>query len=312
MNDLQVNKNNNIATADLIAERKKALDTFLVSIDIKDTTRTAYKKGITYFFNYLAQNNITEITQQTAQDYKKYLVNHNEATSINLYLTALKRFYKYLNTHYDIADITAELRLEPLKREHKKDGLNLTQVKELLTATENKRDKAIITMFLTGAFRTIELERANIEDLTIKGNNYILKVQGKGHDKKDDYIPLKENTYKIICEYLATRKNKKASEPLFTSDSNNKNGGRLTTRSIRRIVKNNLKNIGIDTPRITTHSLRHTAITQFLLNNDKNIFEAQKFARHINPTTTQIYIDEMADDEAKQKATDTLERIFFN
>ena len=297
---------------DLVANRSEALNIFLHSIDIKPSTATAYKKGINKFLDFLAQRNIQQATQKDIIAYKNYLTEQCEAPSINLYLTALKRFYKYLNAHYNIIDYTLELKSEKIKREHKKDGLTLEQVKELLNLEMTKRDKAIIHLLITGALREIEIIRADIQDLTTKNDRYILKVQGKGHSTKDDYIIITNSTYKIINEYLATRKNIKPTDPLIICDSNRNSDGRLTTRSVGRIVKEKLKQIGINTPRITPHSLRHTAITLALLNNNKNLFEAQKFARHSNPATTQIYIDEIADTDAKTKSADILEAIINN
>lgn len=299
--------NNNITSLAVAENKNLYIDTFLNNIDTAETTREAYKKGLKKFFIFLSDNNIKSITQADIINYKNYLIKNNKATTINLCITALKRFYKFLYNHYGIMDYTQELKTITLNREHKKDGLNIKQARELLTSTDNLRDKAIIKLLLTGALRTIEIERANIEDLTIKGNNYILQIQGKGHEKKDDYIIITDSTYKAINEYLQTRKNKKPSDPLFTSNSHNNNNGRLTTRSIRRIIKNNLLNIGIDTPKITTHSLRHTAITQAIING-ADLLQAQALARHKSPTTTQIYIDEIVNEKAKETTANILEK----
>lgn len=296
---------------DLLNDRQQLLKEFIKNVDMKKATAEAYQKGIKNFINFLESHDITNPTQETIKQYKNYLVEHNEAPTINLYLGAIRNFYKFLYTHYGIKDITTDIKTIYINREHKKDGLNIDQAKELINHSTNKRDRAIIILLLTAALRTIELERADIKDLTTKGNRYILKIQGKGHDKKDDYIIITDNTYKAINEYLATRENIKPSDPLFTSDSNNKKGERLTTRSIRRIVKDNLQQIGINTPKITTHSLRHTAITQLLLNNNKNIYEAQQLARHKSPATTQIYIDEIVSEEAKNKNADILENLYI-
>lgn len=282
------------------------INKFLTCIDTADTTKEAYKKGLKKFFTYLADNNIKNITQSDIVNYKNYLIKHNEAPTINLCITALKRFYKFLASHYNYIDYTLELKTITLKKDHKKDGLNIDQAKALLHSTDKLRDKAILLLLLTGALRTIELERANIEDLQTKGNNFILQVQGKGHSKKDDYIIITKSTYKAINDYLATRKNLKPTDPLFTNNSNHNNSGRLTTRSIRRIVKRNLQQIGINTPKITTHSLRHTAITQAIING-ADLLQAQQLARHKSPSTTQIYIDEIVNEKAKETTASILE-----
>lgn len=310
MNDITIKNNTEIIKDDLKERRQEAVAHFLNSIDTADTTKEAYQKGIKKFLIYLDTNNIEAPTEADIINYKKYLIKNNEAPSVNLYITALRKFYKYLAKHNIADDITEDLKGIKQNREHKKTGLNIDQAKDLIASTNDKRDKAIILLLLTGALRTIELERANVEDITTKGNNYILRVQGKGHQKKDDFIILTKNTYKAINEYLATRKNIKPSDALFTSDSNRTNGERLKTRSIRHIIKAHLKDIGINTPTITTHSLRHTAITQAILNG-ADLMQAQQLARHKNPDTTTIYIDEIATEKAKEKATAILESVYI-
>ena len=63
---------------------------------------------------------------------------------------------------------------------------------------------------------------------------------------------------------------------------------RLTTRSVSRIIKEHLREIGLDSPRLTAHSLRHTAIT-LSLQAGATIQEAQALGRHANINTTLIY-----------------------
>ena len=184
MEALTIKKNN----TDIVAMRDEATAIFFKSIDIKPKTAEAYKKSIKYFFEYLNNNNITTPTQSDIISYKNYLIEKHEAPSINLYLTAVKRLYKFLSLHYGIEDLTLELKGISQNRLHKKDGLTQKQIKDLLNLEMSKRDYAIIYIMLIGALREIEIARADIKDLTTKGNKYILKIQGKGHSKKDDYI----------------------------------------------------------------------------------------------------------------------------
>jgi integrase len=76
--------------------------------------------------------------------------------------------------------------------------------------------------------------------------------------------------------------------PLFASLSNRNGGGRLTTRTLRRIIKARLRAIGIDSDRLTAHSVRHTCIT-LALQAGATVQEAQALARHANINTTLIY-----------------------
>lgn len=294
----------------LIQQREDIINTFLNSIDISESTQAIYRKGTTYYINYLKKQNIAEPTLEDIKRYKIYLENNVKKSYSKTFISSLKRLYKFLYLHYGIKNITTEIK--GIKdTDHKKNPLKIDEAKRLLAISKsNKRDYAIINLMLKGGLRQIEIQRANIEDLTIKNDKHILLVQGKGHKSKDDYIAISENTYTIISDYLATRKNTKPSDPLFTNEDFYHNGERLTTRSIRRIVKNYLFDIGIDEKKITTHSLRHTAITETLKNNGFNIYEAQQFARHTSPKTTEIYAGEITTEIAREKTINILDNVY--
>jgi len=82
-----------------------------------------------------------------------------------------------------------------------------------------------------------------------------------------------------VRSYLAMRKKSDGSRPLFSSVSNNNSSGRLTTRSLRRIVKEYMTSADYNSERLSAYSLRHTAITLALLNGE-SLEEVQSFARH--------------------------------
>ena len=101
-------------------------------------------------------------------------------------------------------------------------------------------------------------------------------------------IKISPQVEKAIRAYLTARGETDEKAPLFSSTSNNNRGARLTTRSVSGIVKTRLRQAGYDSPRLTAHSLRHTAVTLSLLAG-KDIAEVQQFARHANIATTMIY-----------------------
>jgi len=153
----------------------------------------------------------------------------------------------------------------------------------------NKRDYAMINLMIRTGLRTIELERANVEDIRQSGGKAVLYVQGKGYDAKDDRVILNPTALDPIMEYLHARGNVKGTDPLFISHANNSNGERITTRSIRRATKKHMGESNISSPRITTHSLRHTAVT-FVLLAGGTVQEAQILGRHKSIDTTMIYV----------------------
>ena len=161
---------------------------------------------------------------------------------------------------------------------------------------------------ITGGLRTIEVSRANIEDLRVVGEQTVLYVQGKGREEKTEYIKISQEVENAIRNYLKTRDNVSDQEPLFTSLSNNSRGKRLSTRSISGMVKDRLKEAGFNSERLTAHSLRHTAVTLSLLAG-KDITEVQQFARHKNIATTMIYNHSL--EQAKNSCSEAISKAIF-
>ena len=117
---------------------------------------------------------------------------------------------------------------------------------------------------------------------------------------------LTESALAPIRDYLGMRDDSRGSSPLFTSVARRNSGERLTTRSVSRIVKEAMRKIGIDDPRYTAHSLRHTAITFSLLGGASER-EAQQMARHADITTTMIYAHNI--DRIKNAAENNISRL---
>ena len=122
----------------------------------------------------------------------------------------------------------------------------------------------------------------------MKGAQAVLYVQGKGREQKDDFVVLTDSAVRPIYAYLSMRKERDREAPLFASLSNKTMGQRLKTRSLREIVKRAMRLAGFDDDRLTTHSLRHTAVTLALLGG-ASLQQAQSMARHTNINTTLVY-----------------------
>lgn len=280
-------KDNNFNVNDFI------LDEFKDNLDATPRTKETYLKGVKVFMAWCSENNIQEVTHATLIQYKEDLMKEEKkASTISMYITALKKLYKYLETK-GIKNIASDLKGAKQKRNYSKDPLTLDQAKDLLnsidrTTREGKRNYALIHLLITTGLRTIEIERANVEDIRNVSNSTVLYVMGKGRDTKDEYVKLTYETLKAINDYLATRTIKSDKEPLFTSLSDRTNGQRLKTRSIREIIKKAYLKIGITSEKITSHSLRHTAITLSLIGGTP-LQEVQQMARHSNINTTMIY-----------------------
>lgn len=158
-------------------------------------------------------------------------------------------------------------------------------------ATEQgKRLYAMYLLAVTAGLRTIELERATVKDLQVKGGNACLYVWGKGHSEADARKPLAPEVYEAIKDYLNSRADRPtANSPLFVSTGNRSGGKKIAARTISTMLKNAMKQAGYDSERLTAHSLRHTAGTN-IMNLSGDLYTTQKYMRHSNPATTEIYL----------------------
>ena len=235
-------------------------------------------------------------------------------TTVQNYIIAVKQFFKWTEARQLYPNIAKYVKSEKLSRNFKKDYLTSKQAKKVLATIDRstltgKRDYAMLVLMLTMGLRTIEVVRANVEDIRNVGDNTVLYVQGKGHQGKDDLVRMPEHVETAVREYLSVRKCDDLAQPLFTSTSNRNKNGRMTTRSIRGIVKKIFRKAGLDSPRLTAHSTRHTAATLSLLNGATPI-ETQHLLRHRNLQTTEIYAHNI--DASKNPASQDVDRALFS
>lgn len=270
------------------------LDRFFMFIDVKAKSADTYKKATKQFMRYLAENGINEPTRETVISWREYLRAEHKPTTIQLYLTAVKLFFTWLEQEGLYKNIANKVKGVKIQKGHKKDSLTSNQSKEVLsdidtTTAKGKRDFAIVALLLTTGLRTIEIVRADVADLRTVGDSTVLFIQGKGRDEKSEYVKVAPQVEKALREYLKTRDSLNDNEPLFTSTSNENKGGRLTTRTISKIAKTSLVNAGLNSDRLTAHSFRHTAGTLALMNGAE-LTQVQQLLRHTNINTTMIYL----------------------
>ena len=162
-----------------------------------------------------------------------------------------------------------------------------------------KRIYAIYLLAVNAGLRTVELSRANIQDLIIRRRQAWLYIHGKGHTEPDQKKPIAPPVYDALQDYLNSRTDEPTgTSPLFVSTSNRSKGKRIAPTTISTMLKRELKAAGFNSDRITAHSLRHTTGTA-VQNLTGNIYQTQKYMRHQNPATTEIYLH---NDTEKQEA----------
>ena len=273
---------------------------YLRAEDHTSSSVTTYAKELERFLSWL-EANPQAIGRETFLQYREALKSRYAPSSVNLAMVGIR---KYLNWLYDIGEIPNNpalgvkgIRQRGRGKTHKKDALTPGEVRRLLgliptDSAIGARDKALIGVMLFGGLRTIEVRRALIGHYRTRQNRRILLLQGKGKAEAGDYIVIVPELEEILSHWLAYHpKGSDPKAPLFCSLSRRTYGEALSSSGIRRMVKERFREAGIRDLSKTTHSLRHSAISA-VIRGGGTLLQAQTFARHESPETTQIYIHE--------------------
>ena len=252
-------------------------------------------------------------------------------STIAQYLRSVAQFFRWTAANNLYPDIAANIHAPTIRRDmHRKESLKPGAVlqieqsilqraderaQEAQEATKDKRgrvqrteeqSKRLLALYLlavNAGLRTVELSRANIRDLETKDGVTRLNVWGKGHHEPDTVKPLAPEVAAAIRDYLNTRTDAPTgSSPLFVATGNRAGGKRLAPTTISTMLKRAMQNAGYDSSRLTAHSLRHTAGNNVRRITGNNIYETQRYMRHSNPATTEIYMHDDEEDEAREAA----------
>ncbi len=238
--------------------------------------------------------------------------------TVTQYLRSVKQFFKWTASEGLYPDIAANVHAPKLKHDHhKKEALKahevqtiensilqgaadkLNQAEQAAKDTANriqradeqsKRLYALYLLAVTAGLRTIELSRANVQDFKTRDGQAFIYIWGKGHSEPDTRKPLAAEVATAIQDYLQSRADSySGNSPLFSATGNRYGGKRLTPTTISTMLKKAMQAAGFDSDTLTAHSLRHTAGTNTMqVTND--LYSTQKYMRHANPATTEIYL----------------------
>lgn len=277
-------------------------------------TARCYGADLRQFVEYLAGGPLASLEEEDMDDetleYKlrgadamtiRGLLSHLESFGYSPATTArkvatLRSFYKWLSG-LDARQINPMLLIRsPKQAKRLPKAIDVEQVEALLAAPDNRetlgaRDRAILeTLYSTGV-RVSELVELNRNDLSM--SEQTMHVRGKG--KKERIVPLGSHALAAIRHYMTLLEpDPRFSELRRESDRNpavpvfiNKNGGRLSSRSVRRKLDKYLVGAGLD-PGISPHTLRHSFATH-LLDNGADLRSVQELLGHQSLSTTQVY-----------------------
>ncbi len=275
------------------------IEAFLLSQDVSLKSKTVYRNSMKRFKAFLIEREaggaVEYLTKTDLVQYKSHLLAQGLSPRTgNLYLTSVRQFFKFLESNRIYPDVTAGIRGFKRSYGFNRDPLTVQQARDLLasidtTALVGLRDYAMINLMLRTGLRTMEVVASDVGDIRQSSNVTLLYVRSKGKDAKDDFVVLTREAYEPIARYLAARRCNDPRSALFVSHGPRNSNGRITTKTLRFVVKKRFVSIGVYSSRISAHSLRHTFATM-ALEDGASIEQVRDTLRHQNITTTQIYV----------------------
>jgi integrase/recombinase XerD len=270
------------------------MDEFLANQDIRENSRKKYRDNLHVFIGWLTRNaDIADMKKETIIRYKNWLIDSNRSPStVDNYLAPVRQFFKYLAESDIHKNITIGVSSPKKGEGYSKDYLRPEQVNRLLAsinrATEQGlRDYAIINLMVRTGMRCIEVARANVRDLRLEEDRWMFYIQGKGRWSKDRALGVTPKIVNPIAEYIDKHLLKEDS-PIFVNHAYVSSNTRITTVTISKIIKKYLRAIGIDTIKISAHSLRHTAAIT-ALKSGADLLAVKSMLGHSKVETTMIY-----------------------
>jgi len=244
---------------------------------------------------YLAPSGNVElgkVDRIAIRKYLSFLHRKNRKSSIARKISTLRSFFKYLVREQMIPSNPAKSVSTPKVEKTLPTTLTVDEAFRLMESPKHLsdkssarskekdlRDRAILELLYSSGLRVSELVGLNSNQLDLDLG--IVRVMGKG--RKERIVPVGVKAIEALKAYLEGRGIVEGEDPLVI----NSWGGRLTARSIGRLIKKYSRHSGIFR-KVSPHSLRHTFATH-LLDAGADIREIQEMLGHSSLSTTQRY-----------------------
>jgi integrase/recombinase XerC len=233
--------------------------------------------------------NVRKVDIHVVRAYLAALTKDRKKSSMGRKLAALKGFFRYLLAMRQIDKDPLLLINSPKQEKPLPKFLSVDDVFQLLGGIKVQtlldiRDRAILEVFYSTGIRVSELVGLNWSDVDFELG--IVRVLGKG--SKERIVPIGKIALDALRDYGVEVRKKwnlpcRGENPVFL----NNRGGRITTRSVARLVEKHLKEVGIPV-KVSPHGLRHTFATH-LLNSGADLRVIQEMLGHASLSTTQRY-----------------------
>jgi len=232
---------------------------------------------------------IDQVNSLMIRGYLAFLHKKNKKVTISRKLSAVRSFFRFLVKRGVILDNPLDQILTPKQKKTIPVYLSVDDVFRLLDSIKTdtltgKRNRAIFETLYSSGIRISELEGLNVFDVDFEKR--LIRVMGKG--SKERIVPIGQKALTAIMDYRKRLKSETGIEE--NSDTAlflNKSLGRLTGRSIARILEKTAKECGLLIP-VSPHALRHTFATH-MLDAGADLRVVQELLGHESLSTTQKY-----------------------
>jgi len=265
-------------------------------------TCRAYSHNLNEFISFISESYFSTENKEDAdllkaehieslmiRGYLGFLHKKNKKVTIARKLSAVRSFFRFLVKHGVILDNPLDLILTPKQIKAIPVYLPVDDVFRLLDSIKTDtlagiRNRAIFETLYSSGIRVSELEGLNVFDVDF--SRCLIRVIGKGN--KERIVPIGKKAVATIKEY---RKRLQSEAGIAEEDNGplflNKDNGRLTSRSIARILNKTARECGLLIP-VSPHALRHTYATH-MLDAGADLRVVQELLGHKSLSTTQKY-----------------------
>jgi integrase/recombinase XerC len=258
-------------------------------------TMTNYQRDVEDFFAFAEEAaDLAALDPLFVRSYVYHLNSRCKSSSVARKLSALRTFFRFLLREKIVASDPFSHVSMPKQGKYIPVFLTVDEVFSLLEAPDANdtfamRDRAILELLYATGMRVAELAALNIDRVDFREG--MVKITGKGN--KERLVPTGDPALDMLNKYFPQRQeltaarvkrgNKPDKDALFL----NARGGRITTRSIERLVSSYAGRAGI-MAQVTPHALRHSFATH-LLEMGADLRSVQELLGHASLSTTQKY-----------------------
>ena len=255
------------------------------------STQTFYRSKLKQFSTWFADQEISELDSVTSTHLRRFLVSLQERNLSPSYqhniARAVRAFFNFCQAE-ELIEGNPMQRVPMPKQDYAAPiVLSGEEVRRVLDACQNERDRAVVLVLLDSGVRASELIALNVADVELDSGT--VRVH-KGKGRKDRTTQIGANTRKQVKRYLMQRGNPSTRDPLFTSF---RDGARLSLDGLVQLMGRLQKRSGVQTA--TAHAFRRTFAVN-CLRNGMNIYILAKMMGHSDIMTLRKYLSFVEDD----------------